>query len=104
MKNTEWVNELRSTLRNKRRISHLFKETKLEVLIDIYDRLGAYVQERMEQEESKKKAMQEAENSIAAIVEKTGLSWEEVTLVVQKNAPTNKNRKAKTNPATSPNQ
>ncbi len=74
--------QLLTIFANKKRIQQTFKETGLSHLKVISEKLGEYIEQREKTESEKIAAQEEAKGMLKSIMEKTGLSHEEIATLM----------------------
>lgn len=94
--------QLLTIFANKKRIQQTFKETGVSHLKVISKKLGEYIEQREKTESEKIAALEEAKSMLKSIMEKTGLSHEEVSQLMNDGKPKGKNKclkRAKNSPS-----
>ncbi|MFA0156817.1 hypothetical protein [Vibrio sp. 10N.261.46.A3] len=87
--------QLSTIFNNKKRVQQTFKTTNLRDLKVINEKLGAYIEQREQTESQKIAAQEEAKVMLKSIMEKTGLSHEEVSQLMSEGKPKSKNENKK---------
>ena len=81
------IESLQQTLKNKRQTHLAFQHTDLAILQTIKKKLDIYIKQREKKEEEKNVALSEAKKVIDAMMEKTGLSRNDVAALLSQSAP-----------------
>ncbi|MFA0249464.1 H-NS family nucleoid-associated regulatory protein [Vibrio sp. 10N.261.45.F1] len=87
--------QLLAIFANKKRTQQTFKATTLSHLKTIHERLGEHIEQREKAESEKMAAQEEAKAMLKSIMEKTGLSHEEVYQLMNGGKPKSKNKRPK---------
>ncbi|MEZ9670546.1 hypothetical protein AB4282_04255 [Vibrio lentus] len=87
--------QLLTIFANKKRIQQTFKETGLSHLKVISEKLGEYIEQREKTESEKIAAQEEAKGMLKSIMEKTGLSHEEVSQLINDGKTKSKAKRSK---------
>ncbi|WP_318479611.1 H-NS family histone-like protein [Photobacterium leiognathi] len=81
------IESLQKILKNKRQTHLSFQHIDLGTLQTIRKKLDVYIEQREKEEEEKNMALSEAKKVIDAMMEKTGLSRNDVAALISQSAP-----------------
>ncbi|MGF1832001.1 hypothetical protein L4D04_23290 [Photobacterium angustum] len=92
------IESLQQTLKNKRQTHLTFQHIDLATLQIIKKKLDIYIKQREKEEEEKNVALSEAKKVIDAMMEKTGLSRNDVAALLSQSSPNKTPKRLRSEP------